>query len=215
MRIERRGLLVGCGCAAAGLVLALQRAGRGLAAPSPDLAALRDLVRRGIDRDVTSGAVTAVFDIDADAADEVLLPVTKDAALPDRYAPGDLATAATARIPSNGGQFVRSVIVDDTRALVAAAADEGLRLYIGSGYRSQAYQVAVFAAQTARWGDEDVANRYSARPGHSQHQLGTTIDFTTDFGPSAPAAPPTGCGRTRTSSASCCRIPRGDGRRAT
>jgi D-alanyl-D-alanine carboxypeptidase len=32
-----------------------------------------------------------------------------------------------------------------------------------------------------RWGDEDVANRYSARPGHSQHQLGTTIDFTTDF----------------------------------
>ena len=38
-----------------------------------------------------------------------------------------------------------------------------------------------FAAQTARWGDQDTANRYSARPGHSQHQLGTTIDFTTDF----------------------------------
>jgi zinc D-Ala-D-Ala carboxypeptidase len=52
---------------------------------------------------------------------------------------------------------------------------------VGSGFRSQDYQADVFVAQTARWGDEEVANRYSAKPGHSQHQLGTTIDFTDMF----------------------------------
>jgi len=76
---------------------------------------------------------------------------------------------------------VRALILDDTRAFIEAAATDGQQLYIGSGFRSQAYQVDVFAAQVARWGDADIANRYSARPGHSQHQLGTTIDFTNDF----------------------------------
>ena len=73
------------------------------------------------------------------------------------------------------------MIVDDTRALIDEAASEGHDLYVGSGFRSQAYQEVVFAAQVNRWGDEDTANRYSARPGHSQHQLGTTIDFTNTF----------------------------------
>ena len=35
--------------------------------------------------------------------------------------------------------------------------------------------------QTARWGDPETANRYSARPGYSQHQLGTTLDLTVSF----------------------------------
>jgi D-alanyl-D-alanine carboxypeptidase len=67
------------------------------------------------------------------------------------------------------------------RALIEAAEPAGLALCVGSGSRSQDYQADVFAAQTARWGDDEVANRYSAKPGHSQHQLGTTIDFTDMF----------------------------------
>jgi D-alanyl-D-alanine carboxypeptidase len=73
------------------------------------------------------------------------------------------------------------LVVEDTRALIASAADDGVDVYVGSGYRSKAYQTAVFAAQVQRWGDLDTANRYSAQPGHSQHQLGTTIDFTSSF----------------------------------
>jgi D-alanyl-D-alanine carboxypeptidase len=138
-----------------------------------DLAAIRGIIRQNLARD-SSGAVTAMFDMESGIADEVLLRATKNDALPDGYLPGDLVTVG-------GGQVIRRLIVDDTRALITAAADEGFRLYVGSGFRSQANQAAVFAAQTARWGDEAVANRYSARPGHSQHQLGTTIDFTTEF----------------------------------
>jgi D-alanyl-D-alanine carboxypeptidase len=95
--------------------------------------------------------------------------------------PSDLQSASASGVPAAGRQLLRSLILDDTRTLVNAAASDGQQLYVGSGFRSQAYQVDVFAAQVARWGDEDVANRYSARPGHSQHQLGTTVDFTTDF----------------------------------
>jgi D-alanyl-D-alanine carboxypeptidase len=115
-----------------------------------------------------------VFGLENDVAAEVLMPATKTDALPDGYVPHDLVRVG-------GGELLRALIVDDTHALIAEAEAQGLNLYVGSGFRSQAYQVGVFNAQIARWGDEDTANRYSARPGHSQHQLGTTIDFTTSF----------------------------------
>jgi LAS superfamily LD-carboxypeptidase LdcB len=149
-------------------------------AGTPDLAAIRDWVRSGIERD-DSGAVRGVFGLNTRASDEILLRATRTDALPDGYAPSDVVSASARGIPSVGGQLVRAVIVDETRALVEAARRDGYSLYVGSGYRSRSYQVAIFAAQVARWGDEEVANRYSARPGHSQHQLGTTIDFTNDF----------------------------------
>jgi D-alanyl-D-alanine carboxypeptidase len=119
--------------------------------------------------------------LEPDVAAEVLLPATRLEGLPDGYAPHDLVSASANGLPSNGYQLLRKLIVEDTRAFIEAASAEGHDLYIGSGFRSQAYQQAVFAAQTARWGDEETANRYSARAGHSQHQLGTTIDFTNTF----------------------------------
>jgi D-alanyl-D-alanine carboxypeptidase len=50
-------------------------------------------------------------------------------------------------------------------------------LQIASAYRSYATQQAVFDGWVATSG-YDAALRKSARPGHSEHQLGTTIDFT-------------------------------------
>ncbi len=147
----------------------------GLDPPTPP-----DWIRAGLERD-DAGTVVRVFELDPDLAREVLLPATKADALPDGYAPGDLVSAAARGIPSSGAQRLRAVVVDDTRALIQDAAAAGHELHVGSGFRSQAYQVEVFAAQVARWGDEEMANRYSARPGHSQHQLGTTIDFTDAF----------------------------------
>jgi D-alanyl-D-alanine carboxypeptidase len=161
---------------ALGLAAAPLLAGWTPLAAEPDLSVLRTLVRRGLQRDAT-GAVTSIFGLDPD----VFLRATKADALPDGYAPDDLVGAAAHGIPQAGGQTLRGLIIDDTYALIGAAADDGVTLYVGSGYRSQAYQSAVFAAQVQRWGDPDTANRYSAQAGHSQHQLGTTIDFTNSF----------------------------------
>jgi zinc D-Ala-D-Ala carboxypeptidase len=150
-------------------------------AAEPDLAALRAIVRERVERDAT-GAVARVFGLDVDTAQDVLLRATRADALPEGYAPADLVRVGTSGIAAAGVQLLRTLILDDTRALINAAAEQGHNLYVGSGFRSQSYQVDVFAAQVKRWGDEDTANRYSARPGHSQHQLGTTIDFTSSFG---------------------------------
>jgi LAS superfamily LD-carboxypeptidase LdcB len=144
-------------------------------AAQPDLSALRAMVRAGL-------KVDAIFGIDREIASDVLLRATKADALPANYTPDDIASVAAQGIAQVGGQVLRALVMDDTRALIDAAGEAGLDLYVGSGFRSQQYQAAVFAAQIRRWGDSDTANRYSAEPGHSQHQLGTTIDFTTAFG---------------------------------
>ena len=55
-----------------------------------------------------------------------------------------------------------------------------------SAYRSYDTQAATFEMWVRRSGYEQ-ALKFSARPGHSEHQLGTTIDFTT-----APGVPLSG-----------------------
>ena len=143
---------------------------------------LNSWARAGLERSpAPESGLVSVFGLDPSVADEVLLRATRVDALPDGYAPPDLVDTLSAGIPADGSQRIRSLIVPDTRRLIASAAEAGCDLYIGSGFRSQAYQAQVFAAQTARFGNPDTAERYSARPGHSQHQLGTTIDFTSAF----------------------------------
>jgi len=51
----------------------------------------------------------------------------------------------------------------------------GLRLFIISGYRSYASQAIAWNKWLAREGDRGAI--VSAPPGHSEHQLGTTVDF--------------------------------------
>ena len=60
--------------------------------------------------------------------------------------------------------------VDDDGALVAAAASEGVTLHVTSSYRS-------FAAQQRLFEDNPGQEDLIALPGHSEHQLGTTVDL--------------------------------------
>lgn len=72
--------------------------------------------------------------------------------------------------------FVRDDIYADLAAMRRAAEAAGHRLVIMSAYRSYAQQEATFDYWVGIGGYEQ-ALRTSARPGHSEHQLGTTIDF--------------------------------------
>jgi len=58
----------------------------------------------------------------------------------------------------------------------AAALREGLTLTASSSYRSYSYQEQVYARNVRELGRE-AADRESARPGRSQHQLGLVVDF--------------------------------------
>jgi zinc D-Ala-D-Ala carboxypeptidase len=68
-----------------------------------------------------------------------------------------------------GGHLVDPVIQEPLRALVKAAHAAGHRLRIESAFRSYDDQARLFR--------ENKQVGRVARPGHSEHQLGTTIDF--------------------------------------
>lgn len=61
--------------------------------------------------------------------------------------------------------------------LLEDAADDGIDLRITSAYRSFDTQAALKAGYQVRYGTG--ANAFSADQGYSEHQLGTTVDFTT------------------------------------
>ena len=73
---------------------------------------------------------------------------------------------------------LREVLIPDLLQMVEDAGKEGLPLVISSSFRSYEYQDRVFKWNVEQNGLE-TAERESARPGTSQHQLGTAIDFGT------------------------------------
>jgi D-alanyl-D-alanine carboxypeptidase len=98
-------------------------------------------------------------------------------ALPSAYEATDLVLLKPLGVPvSRDDHRLRSGAAAALSALAKAAAAEGHSLVAASTYRSYAYQETVYARWVRELGQER-ADRVSARPGRSQHQLGTVVDF--------------------------------------
>ena len=96
------------------------------------------------------------------------------------YAPSDLVSAS--RSGASGPGSIRRIALADLTAMYRASRAAGAPFAIQSAYRSYTTQVATFN----RWVLEDgyaSALLGSARPGHSEHQLGTVLDLKTPGGP--------------------------------
>jgi len=91
------------------------------------------------------------------------------------YHPGDLVDTSKAGL--NAGHATRSHVVADLKAMTDAARAAGRPIQVSSAFRSYTTQQATFDHWVAVGGYQQ-ALRTSARPGHSEHQLGTTFDFT-------------------------------------
>jgi zinc D-Ala-D-Ala carboxypeptidase len=112
------------------------------------------------------------------AVDEALAVLDRSYALPAGYVPADLVAASEAGLTgASATKLVRSVVVDDLADMAAAWKAAGLTIEIESAYRSYASQAATFESWAARIGHDGALSR-SARPGHSEHQLGTALDLT-------------------------------------
>ena len=103
--------------------------------------------------------------------------VDKQHPLPEGYEPADLVplTAGIYRISRND-LMLRKIAADALREMALAASAEGVVFEIGSTYRSAAYQAQVYDREVKTYGKE-TADRQSAQPGRSQHQLGLVVDF--------------------------------------
>jgi zinc D-Ala-D-Ala carboxypeptidase len=91
-----------------------------------------------------------------------------------KYEPPDLVSVREGGVA--GGGYVREVAIEDLRAMERAAEDNGTPLVAWSPYRGYKQQRQLFNNYASGDGFED-AITYSARPGHSEHQLGVAIDF--------------------------------------
>ncbi len=122
---------------------------------------------------------------------ELTILVNKETGLSSSYIPEDIVALddySSSLVLSRGGHRLRALVLPALLAMTEEAAQEGLDLMISSCYRSYDYQEGLYNRYVARDGQE-AADRYSARPGMSQHQLGTVIDFgdiTNAFADTAP-----------------------------
>ena len=109
---------------------------------------------------------------------DLLTIVTKTYGLSPSYAPDDLVPLAdylgndvTLGYPI----YVRVVLVEPLLQMIRDMQAAGLQPQILSGYRAYSEQAAAYAKWAAEFPDR--VDILSAPPGHSEHQLGTTLDF--------------------------------------
>jgi len=113
--------------------------------------------------------------------DDLLVLVNKQYKLPSSYAPKDLVKASKSGIRRGENYYLRSIVIPDLTRMITDAKSEGVDLSIVSGYRSYQTQIDTYNY----WlkmnnGNTSLVDTFSARAGHSQHQLGTAIDFSTN-----------------------------------
>lgn len=111
------------------------------------------------------------------SCENLLVQVDKEYSLSSLYAPPDMVYVSEYGIPSlKWGAMLRAESAEHLAELIAAADSEGKELIVASSYRSFYDQSLVHGFYADIYGAE--ADRVSALPGHSEHQLGTTVDFT-------------------------------------
>lgn len=94
------------------------------------------------------------------------------------YIEGYLVVNKTYTLPSSYGNGLTNATTEAFNNMQAAAKADGLNIYISSGFRSYSYQKTLYNNYVNRDG-VTVADTYSARAGHSEHQSGLAFDVNT------------------------------------
>lgn len=94
------------------------------------------------------------------------------------YIEGYLVVNKTYTLPSSYGNGLTNATIEAFNKMQAVAKVDGLNIYISSGFRSYSYQKTLYNNYVNRDG-VTVADTYSARAGHSEHQSGLAFDVNT------------------------------------
>ncbi len=106
------------------------------------------------------------------------------------YIGGILVVNKTYPLPSDYNPGLDATCKAQFDALAAAAAKEGLNIWLASGFRSYSRQATIYN-NYLNWYGQEKTDTLSARPGHSEHQTGLAIDVNsiTDAFANTPEAP--------------------------
>ena len=99
--------------------------------------------------------------------------VNKTRALPENYVPEDLVTLSEVPTVLSNPEVnqLRNDACEALTEMFNAAKNEGYELHARSGYRSYYTQAALYSSYVESYGKQ-AADKYSAKPGQSEHQIG-------------------------------------------
>ncbi len=104
------------------------------------------------------------------------VPVKNDSGV--TYIQGILIANKTYGLPEDYNPGLDSEAESAFNTLSEAAANQGLDIYLSSGFRSYETQARIYGSYVDSYGKES-ADTFSARPGYSEHQTGLAIDVNT------------------------------------
>jgi D-alanyl-D-alanine carboxypeptidase len=138
----------------------------------------RQLINQIISNGKTESFISDLNKVLAADRDDLLLLVDKNHELPVEYAPKDIELLVENNYYkiNRNNLFLRKPAEKALKKMAAAALNNNISLFVSSAYRSYKYQIEVYNRNMRTYGKKNVDN-ISARPGKSQHQLGTVIDF--------------------------------------
>jgi LAS superfamily LD-carboxypeptidase LdcB len=112
--------------------------------------------------------------------EELLQKYSKVYFLNEHYQPPRLREIDDEFVYREGGdpEFIHAQVEPFLSDMLEDAQDDGVKLFVVSAFRSFDEQRALKGAYTVTYGSG--ANTFSADQGYSEHQLGTTLDFTTE-----------------------------------
>lgn len=116
--------------------------------------------------------------------DSLTVLVNKQYGLPKDYKPADLVNDPDVPFIFSGyddRRLMRKEVAEATKKMFAAAAKENIYLAGVSAYRSYDTQAFLFNSYVQTQGEAE-ARRYSAVPGHSEHQTGLAVDVSGSSG---------------------------------
>lgn len=131
-------------------------------------------------QDQISSITGTVSDLEklSETDEELLQKYSKVSFLNEHYAPSDLSDIEDEyKYDEERDHQLHADVMPFFEEMVEDAKDDGIDLWVTSAYRSFEYQSELKGQYTVTYGSG--ANAFSADQGFSEHQLGTTIDFTT------------------------------------
>ena len=108
---------------------------------------------------------------------DILMIVNKEYGLSEEYKPNDLTKVEHCdfSVGSDECHQLKKEPAEAIEEMFAAAREDGYEIIMRTGYRSYGYQAALYESYKEQDG-EKAADKYSARPGSSEHQSGLCCD---------------------------------------
>ena len=108
----------------------------------------------------------------------MLILVNKNNYLDKNYKPEDLAPIEYfAKDRSAEARFMRAEAADHFNKMMLAAREAGYEIVMTTAYRSYGFQSILYNNYVEKYGQAE-ADKFSAKPGYSEHQTGLGVDVT-------------------------------------